>query len=98
MDPSNTCSRSSCECDGKLFADIWHLGTWWRLQTRLDPCRLESNRMTATVGMDYDFKFAGDNFDRNKSCRKMDMTRGTFIQQLKAQYDTQDRLISNMTP
>jgi len=68
MDPSNTCSRSSCECDGKLFADIWHL---------------------ATVGMDYDFKFAGSNFDRNKNCRKMDMTRGTFIQQLKAQYDTQ---------
>ena len=40
--------------------------------------------------MDYDFKFAGSNFDRNKNCRKMDMTRGTFIQQLKAQYDTQE--------
>ena len=26
LDPSGSCSRSSCECDGKLFADIWHLG------------------------------------------------------------------------
>ena len=27
LDSTGSCSRSSCECDGKLFADIWHLGT-----------------------------------------------------------------------
>lgn len=68
LDPTESCSRSSCECDGKLFADIWHL---------------------ATVGMDYDFQFAGMHFDRSKHCRKLDMTRMDFIQQLKAQADTQ---------
>ena len=26
LDSTGSCSRSSCECDGKLFADIWHLG------------------------------------------------------------------------
>lgn len=69
LDPSGGCSRSSCECDGKLFADIWHL---------------------ATVGMDYDFQYAGGNFNREKHCRKMDMIRSdSFIKEIKAQFDTQ---------
>jgi len=68
LDSTGSCSRSSCECDGKLFADIWHL---------------------ATNGLEYDFQFAADNFDRNKKCRKQDMSRMDFLQQLKAQADTQ---------
>jgi len=69
LDPSGSCSRSSCECDGKLFADIWHL---------------------ATNGMDYDFQFSSAYFDREKNCRKNDMTRSdSFIKEIKAQFDTQ---------
>ena len=37
LDSTGSCSRSSCECDGKLFADIWHLGLFKDKKFRFLP-------------------------------------------------------------
>ena len=48
----------------------------------------------ATHGMDYDFQFSSAYFDREKNCRKSDMTRSdSFIKEIKAQFDTQENVI-----
>ena len=47
---------------------------------------------SATNGMDYDFQFSSAYFDREKNCRKNDMTRSdSFIKEIKAQFDTQEQ-------